>query len=37
MWGKMYTHTLLVGLQTGATIMECSVEIPQKTWNGTTI
>ena len=34
MWGKMYTHTLLVEMQNGATIMESSMEIPQKTWNG---
>ena len=33
MWGKRYTHTLLVGLQIGATTLESSVEIPQKTWN----
>ena len=37
MWGKGYIHTLLVGLQIGATTMESSMEIPQKTWNGTTI
>ena len=33
MWGKRYTHTLLVGLQIGTTIMESSMEIYQKTWN----
>ena len=37
MWGKKYTHTLLVIMQNGATIMENSMKIPQKTWNGTTI
>ena len=34
MWGKRYTHTLLVGLQSGAATLESSMEIPQKTWNG---
>ena len=37
MWGKRYTHTLLVELKIGATITESGMEIPQKTWNGTTI
>ena len=37
MWGKVYTYTLLVGLQIGATTLESSMEIPQKTWNRTTI
>ncbi len=37
MWGNNYTHTLLVGLQIGATILESSMEIPQKTWKGATI
>ena len=36
MWEKRYTHTLLVGLQIGATILDISMEMPQKTWNGTT-
>ena len=31
--GKRYTHTLLMGLQIGATTMESSMGIPQKTWN----
>ena len=31
MWEKGFTHTLLVGMQNGATIMESSMEIPQKT------
>ena len=35
--GKRYTHTLLVKLQSGATTLESSMEIPQKSWNGTTI
>ena len=37
MWGKRYTHTLLVGQQIGATIMESSMEIAQKIWNGTNL
>ena len=37
MWGKRYTHTLLVGLQIDVATLESSVEIPQKTWNETTI
>ena len=35
MWGKMYTHTLLVGLQIGA-VWKSSMESSQKTWNGPT-
>ena len=34
---KRYTSTVLVGLQIGATTLEGGMEIPQKTWNGTTI
>ena len=30
MWGKRYTHTLLVGLQISAATLESSMEIPQK-------
>ena len=37
MWGERYTHTLLVGLQISAATLESSMEIPSKTWNGTTI
>ena len=35
MWRKGNTSTLLVGLQTGATTMEKSMEFPQKTKNET--
>ena len=35
MWRKGNPSTLLVGLQTGATTMENSMEFPQKTKNGT--
>ena len=34
--GKMHTFTLLVELQIGAATLECSMEIPQKIWNGPT-
>lgn len=37
LWWKRYTPTLLEGLQIGAAITENSMEIPQKTCNGTTI
>ena len=37
MWEKGYTHTLLMGLQIGANIVESTMEIPQKAWNGPTI
>ena len=30
MWGKRYTHILLVGLQISAATLESSVEIPQE-------
>ena len=36
MWRKQNPSTLLVGLQTGATIMEDSMEFPLRTKNGTT-
>ena len=35
--GMMLTHTLLVILQFGATILGSSMEISQKTWNRATI
>ena len=35
LWVKGNTCTLLVGMQTGATIVENSIEFPQKTKNGT--
>ena len=35
MWRKWNPSALLVGMQTGATIMENSMEFPQKTKNGT--
>ena len=35
MWRKGYPSTLLVGMQTGAATVENSMEIPQKTKNGT--
>ena len=35
MWRKGNPNALLVGLQTGATTMENSMEFPQKTKNGT--
>ena len=34
--GKSFTYSLLLGLQIGATTLESSTEIPQKTWKGTT-
>ena len=35
LWRKGNPSALLVGLQTGATTMENSMEFPQKTKNGT--
>ena len=35
LWGKGNLSALLVGTQTGAAIMENSMEFPQKTKNGT--
>ena len=35
LWRKGNPSALLVGMQTGATIMENSMEFPQKTKNGT--
>ena len=37
MSGERNSHTLLVGVQTGAATMENSIEIPQKIKNRTTI
>ena len=37
MWGKCYTHTLLMGLQISAATLESSVDTPQNALNGTTI
>ena len=37
MWRKGNPNTLLVGMQTGATIMEKSMEFPQKIKYGTAI
>ena len=34
-WRKGNPSALLVGMQTGATTMENSIEFPQKTKNGT--
>ena len=35
MWKKVNPSALLVGMQTGETNVENSMEIPQKTKNGT--
>ena len=35
MWRKGYPSTLLVGMQTGAAIVENGMEFPQKPKNGT--
>ena len=35
MWRKGDPNTLLVGMQTGATTVDSSVEFPQKTKDGT--
>ena len=35
MWRKGIPSALLVGMQTGVTTMENSMEFPQKTKNGT--
>ena len=35
LWGKGNPSALLVGLQTGATTMENSMDFPQNTKNGT--
>ena len=35
MWRKGNPHALLVGMQTGAATVENSVEVPQKTKDGT--
>ena len=35
LWRKGNPNTLLVGMQTGATTVENSMEFPQKTKNGT--
>ena len=37
MFEERYTYILLVGSQIGATTLERSMEILQKTWNETTI
>jgi hypothetical protein len=37
MWGNRNTYTLLVGLQISKTIMEISMEIPQKAKDRTAI
>ena len=36
MWEKKHTNTVLLDLQVGATTLESSMEIPQKTRNGPT-
>ena len=35
MWGRGKTGALLVGMQTGEATVENSMEVPQKTKNGT--